>query len=136
MTKSWARPKIWIYEIKVSRSDFLSDDKWRNYIEYCNEFYFVASPGIIHRDEIPDGVGLIECSKNCKRLFTKKKAIHRDIEAPVDVFLYILMWRAKIDPPRQRHDMEDIQEWLDNKESIHAIGHIISKNIRQKYKQD
>jgi len=48
------------YEIKVSRSDFLGDDKWDNYLKYCNYFYFVAPKGLIGKHELPDGVGLIE----------------------------------------------------------------------------
>jgi hypothetical protein len=43
MEKSWANPRIIGYEVKVSRSDFLRDTKWHEYLDTCNEFYFVTS---------------------------------------------------------------------------------------------
>jgi hypothetical protein len=48
------------YEIKVSRSDFLADKKWREYLKYCRVFYFVAPAGIIKPSELPPEIGLIE----------------------------------------------------------------------------
>lgn len=41
ITKSYTKPCIIGYEIKVSRSDFLGDNKWHLYLQYCNEFFFV-----------------------------------------------------------------------------------------------
>lgn len=43
--RSWANPCITGYEIKVSRSDFLADEKWRGYLMYCNQ-WFVWRPGV------------------------------------------------------------------------------------------
>src|SRR5688500_474856 len=70
MKKSWANPLSIGYEIKISRSDFLSDRKWHRYMPYCNEFYFVTKPGIIRQDEIPPEVGLILCSTTGTTLLT------------------------------------------------------------------
>src|SRR4051812_34483562 len=39
MKKSWSRPLVCAYEVKVSRSDFTADRKWHAYLPYCNEFY-------------------------------------------------------------------------------------------------
>lgn len=47
-------------EIKVSRQDFLSDKKWREYLPYCSRFYFIAPVGIIKKEELPKDIGLIE----------------------------------------------------------------------------
>ena len=44
MKKSWASPCVTAHEIKVSRADFLKDDKWPGYLPYCNQFYFVTTP--------------------------------------------------------------------------------------------
>ena len=54
---SYTRPDFAIYEIKVSRADFLSDirsDKWQTYLPYCSRFYF-ATPdhGVADMDDIP-----------------------------------------------------------------------------------
>lgn len=50
------------YEIKVSRSDFVSDKKWKEYLKFCTHFYFVAPEGIIKPSELPKEIGLIEIS--------------------------------------------------------------------------
>jgi hypothetical protein len=34
------RAKIWIIEIKSSPADYLSDSKWRDYMEFCDRFFF------------------------------------------------------------------------------------------------
>lgn len=53
MKKSWASPVTIGYEIKVTRNDFLRDQKWMRYLEFCNEFYFVTHSNIISPNEIP-----------------------------------------------------------------------------------
>ena len=56
----WRPGKSWGYEIKVSRGDFLQDKKWKDYLQFCNYFYFLAPKGIIKPDELPKEIGLIE----------------------------------------------------------------------------
>ena len=52
----------WGYEIKISRKDFTNDGKWKEYLQYCNYFYFVAPEGLINKSELPERIGLIEVS--------------------------------------------------------------------------
>ena len=52
--------QVRIYEVKSSRSDFLTDGKWQNYLAYCTHFAFVAPAGAIMRWELERDVGLIE----------------------------------------------------------------------------
>jgi hypothetical protein len=104
MRKSWS-PKCTIgYEIKVSRSDFLRDDKWTQYLAGCNEFYFAVAPGIVSIEEVPAQCGLLVASKNGARLYTKKKAPRREPEpGPLhDVMTHVLMSRAEILSPKER----------------------------------
>jgi hypothetical protein len=50
--------RILIVEIKSSAADFRSDQKWRDYLDYCDQMYFaVASDG--PADLIPHDTGLI-----------------------------------------------------------------------------
>lgn len=44
----------WIrgYEIKMSRADFLSDEKWMNYSEFCSSLSVVCPEGLIQKNEI------------------------------------------------------------------------------------
>lgn len=51
-----------VFEIKVSRADFLSDirsEKWRAYLPHCDRFYFAVLKGILTKDDIPTEAGLI-----------------------------------------------------------------------------
>jgi hypothetical protein len=96
--KSWSRPCIEGYEIKVSRSDFLRDKKWHNYQAYCNKFSFVCPPGVIELDELPGDVGLIYYSPEHDTLFTKRRAMYRKIDMQskevLGMLMYLAMYRA------------------------------------------
>lgn len=133
MARSWAKMCCTGYEIKVSRQDFLHDDKWQAYLPYCNALYFVAPPGIIQTDEVPEDVGLMVSSTTAANLFTKKKAPFRNIQIADDVFRYVLMWRAKI--TREHHSSNDNAEWwrefVDGRANDREIGWRAGKKIRE-----
>ena len=40
-----SRGQIAIVEIKVSRADLLGDGKWRDYLDYCDRFYWAVPSG-------------------------------------------------------------------------------------------
>ena len=50
--------ELWIVECKSSREDFTSDDKWHNYIEWCDR-YFWAVDADFPTDLLPDDHGLV-----------------------------------------------------------------------------
>lgn len=133
MRRSWTKPNIYCYEIKISRNDFLQDNKWNEYLKYCSDFYFVSPPGIIQTNELPPEVGLIETSKNCKKLFTKKKAVSRiKNELPNTVFKYVLMWRSIQKTEQEINSTKTYwKEWIKNKKIDNKFGHFVSKNIRK-----
>lgn len=47
-----------VVEIKTTAADYRSDRKWREYLGYCDAFYF-AVPETFDRSLLPDGVGII-----------------------------------------------------------------------------
>lgn len=47
-----------IVEIKSSMQDFRSDAKWREYLDFCDRFYFAVAPEF-PQDLLPAEVGLI-----------------------------------------------------------------------------
>ena len=132
MKKSWTNPLVIGYEIKTSRSDFLNDKKWRGYLPYCNEFYFVVTgKNVAIPDEMSDGVGLKYISSTGTRIYTKRKAIYRDVEIPEEIYRYILMGRVSI----SRDDIVTDKtlfwrNWLKTKELNYQLGHRISKELR------
>lgn len=133
MKKSWAKPWTTGYEIKQTRSDFLNDNKWSEYLKYCTDFYLVAPPGVIQPEELPADVGLLVTSKNMTMLYTKRKAVHRNIEIPETIFRYILMWRVQIANTRQAgQSMQDYwKAWLAEKDEKKQLGYNVSKKIRE-----
>lgn len=52
------RGDIVIVEIKSSIEDFRSDQKWPDYLEFCDQLYFAVKPGF-PVDVLPDEAGLI-----------------------------------------------------------------------------
>lgn len=51
----------WIrgFEIKMTRADFLADEKWLNYAEFCSSLSIVCPKGLIQREEIQKPLGLL-----------------------------------------------------------------------------
>lgn len=55
-----------IYEIKVSRSDFLQDvrtEKYKKYLGYAHKFYYAVPYGLVEKEEVPKELGLIVCQR-------------------------------------------------------------------------
>lgn len=135
MRRSWADPVTWGYEIKVSRSDFLDDDKWHEYLEHCNEFYWVCPWGLIQPNEVGEGAGLMWVTKTGTRIIRKVKATRRDVGFSELVFRYVLMSRAQI--VRDMHESNRISDrnhwenWLERREIDHAFGSRVGKAIRE-----
>ena len=116
ITKSYTKPNIIGYEIKVSRNDFLQDNKWHLYLQYCNEFYFVVPKGLVKKEELPDHVGLIYFNPDTKALRTVKKALYRQIEEPVGVYKYIIFSRLEEDRiPFYNDRAEYCKDYLEDK---------------------
>ena len=57
------RGELTIVEIKVSRADLLGDQKWSDYLDYCDLFYWAVPVGFaldpFELDHGPDCAGLI-----------------------------------------------------------------------------
>lgn len=138
MRRSWSKPSTFGYEIKVSRSDFLRDDKWHSYLGLCSDFYFVTAHGICTLSEIPEPAGWIEVSKTESRLFTRKKAPTRyNVAIPEDLFRYVLMCRSRI----SRHDLDERRgptngldywrTWLAERSEKKTVGGRVSRALRE-----
>lgn len=50
--------EIWIVETKSCLADYACDAKWRDYIEYCDRYFFAVTEEF-PRDLIPEEAGLI-----------------------------------------------------------------------------
>jgi len=72
--RNGGKAQVRIFEIKVSRSDFLAElknhRKRLNAMELANEFLFAAPVGMIDPKELPEGCGLVEIHRGGKAYVT------------------------------------------------------------------
>ena len=58
-----ARGQLTIVEIKVAKADLLGDGKWRDYLDYCDHFYWAVPQSLAQLTEaehfLPEAAGLI-----------------------------------------------------------------------------
>jgi hypothetical protein len=70
-----------IVEIKVARSDLLSDCKWTDYLEFCDRFYWAVAPHLAtvldNECYLPKEAGLIVADRYDAALI--REAAHRPI---------------------------------------------------------
>ena len=52
------KEELWIVECKSSKADFMSDNKWHNYLEWCDRFYWAVDRDF-PLELLPEGHGLI-----------------------------------------------------------------------------
>nr|WP_314462685.1 MmcB family DNA repair protein [uncultured Clostridium sp.] len=140
ITKSYTKPNIIGYEIKVSRGDFKQDGKWHLYLQYCNEFYFVVPTGLVKKEELPDNVGLIYYNPENKTLRTVKKALYRQIETPVGVYEYIIYSRLDEDRipfynERADYARDYLADKTDKKYIGDKLGTKLAKDLEEAHKR-
>lgn len=139
LKRTWSPITMIGYEIKVSRSDFLRDDKWRNYLGYCQQFYFVCPAKMIEPEELPADVGLLWAAKTGTRLYTKRKAPWRDIEPNWDLMIYVLMSRTKVVADMwgtsKPDSVERWKRWLATKEENRNLGRSVSSSVAKRVAQ-
>jgi hypothetical protein len=103
---SYRRFTLSVYEIKVSRSDFLSDirsEKWKLYLPNCHRFYFATSSDIVKKDDIPDPAGWIIRGEN--GWSTRKKATKLDNDIDKNVLLSLIFARQRRSSRERRIDL-------------------------------
>jgi hypothetical protein len=58
-----AKGGLTIVEIKVAKADLVGDGKWRDYLDYCDRFYWAVPPALAticeHERFLPGEAGLI-----------------------------------------------------------------------------
>lgn len=87
-----------VYEVKVSRSDFLSDinkpEKRAAYQGICEQMYYVSPPNIIKLDEVPLECGLIHEIKNGE-FKVIKKIKKRKVTIPPKHFMNLILKKGQ-----------------------------------------
>jgi hypothetical protein len=133
--KSWVNPCITGYEIKVSRADFMQDQKWPGYLPYCHKFSFACPTGLIQPEELDDNVGLVYYNPENGSLFTKRKSKHRMIEMSADLIYYLLISRTETSlHPFFNSRREYFERMLEDESEKRKLGHYVAQKTGQHIK--
>lgn len=136
--KSWSQNMTFGYEIKVTRRDFMQDEKWHNYRGCCDQFYFVCPWGLIDPQETGEGVGVLWATKTGTQLRMKRKAETKEAD-PVrlfNVYKSLLMRAHGGMSEASIPNVEYWREWLSTKEDSREIGHRVSRALQKKYSDE
>ncbi len=93
-----------IYEVKISRSDFLHDiksKKYERYLKHCNRLYFATLSGIAKKEDIPDNAGWIVRGE--KGWSTVKQAKKRDITFDNQTLLSLIFYKGRTLKPNREY---------------------------------
>ena len=91
--KSYSRFCPTAYECKISRSDFRADvtaAKWQTYLDFSSAVIFATPRGLITREDIPSGAGLIVRHDSGWRM-TLKPTFNMLTTLPRDAWMKLLM---------------------------------------------
>lgn len=132
---SYNRFCLSVYEVKVSRADFLSDirsEKWKSYLPHCNRFYFAMPQGIATREEIPDPAGLYV--KGPKGWSAIKGAQKIDVEIPTETLKALIFSKTRL-PARMRRRAEinqnlQVSAYRETRERRKLLGKKIDDALR------
>lgn len=135
---SYTRFCVSIYEVKVSRADFLSDiksGKWRGYLPHCHRIYFATPTGLVNKKEIPEEAGWIvrgKCGWN-----TLKAAPARKVEIPKETLLSLLFMKQRVRHAKQHRDLigdryDYCRDLLYRTELYKALGKELGEALRNK----
>ncbi|ADI02578.1 hypothetical protein Slip_1823 [Syntrophothermus lipocalidus DSM 12680] len=128
---SYTRFCVFIYEVKVSRNDFLSDirsGKWRGYLDHCHRFMFAMPTEIATKDDIPTEAGLIV--RGPKGWKIEKSAPFREIDIPKQTLMSMLFMKQR-NSLRQRNLSRALYEGKHSRWSDEAkhLGKKIAKAL-------
>lgn len=90
--KSYSNQAVRIYEVKINRGDFIQDvtrGKYLKYMDQCNQLFFAVPAGLVKKEDLPDGCGLIVHGPKGWR--SVKVAPRRNFTMSQDVMLTLLL---------------------------------------------
>lgn len=123
------------FEVKVSRGDFLADataGKAQGYRSVAGSLAFAAPKGLLKREEIPDGCGLIERGESGWR-WARRPVISRIETLPTKVWLKLLMdGIERAHDPRGERRRERANEYTQLRRAEQMLGVELGKLLRDR----
>ena len=126
----YSTKNIRIYEVKLNRNAWSSDEKFQKYLQCCNSLYIACPKGLIKKAEIPEGLGLITRSDNGWRVVKSPRLNINPPKLDVD-FILSLLYRGIEESKSQRDLRERIiaDSNASSEAQANKIGWEISRRI-------
>lgn len=93
MPKSYSKFCPMAYEIKISTADFRRDvtsGKWQSYLKFASGVIFAVPAGLVTKEDIPKGCGLIVRHENVWRV-AKAPTLHHIETLPHDTWMKLMI---------------------------------------------
>lgn len=103
--------------------------KYEKYLPHCNRLYFAAPKGLLKKEEIPEGVGLIVRGE--QGWTTVKGAKKRELEFSDEMLKALVFFNGRI-YNRKRLDLSRNYQYRINsthKEDLKCLGNVIKDKI-------
>lgn len=92
--KTYTALRARVFEVKVSRSDFLADvtaGKYLSYFKFAGSVTFATPSGLLNKDEIPDRCGLITRSDDGNWRYQRKPTLQATPDLPRHTWLKLVI---------------------------------------------
>lgn len=102
------------FEVKISRGDFLRDNKWQLYANYVDALSLVCPYGMVSPEEVPRGFGLMYYNPKTRKLrFKRKPQTNPDADTrPVEDLIFARLAYRDIDGKRHRDRFADAETYV------------------------
>ena len=130
---SWTQPRLTGYEVKVTRSDFLRDEKWDAYLPLTHQFSFACPWDLIQPEELTTDVGLYWVSPEGRIKQVRKPVLRPMRELPTALLYYVILSRLDSEHhPFFSGAREAIEAFLADKTARQELGRSFrSRLVRQ-----
>lgn len=99
----YSTKNIRLYEVKLTRAVWKSDNKYQKYLECCNSMYIACPKGVIKKSEVPEEIGLITRNDNGWRVIKSPRLNINPPKQNVD-FILSLLYRG-LEVGREQRDL-------------------------------
>lgn len=124
------------YECKVSVSDFRADvtkGKYTDYLAYASGVIFACPAGLLKKDDIPKGAGLMVRGEDGWRTL-KAPSLSKCPELPRDLWLKLVMDGERRDHERQVYlehsSQRDLNEWRAAAKIRQQYGEVVAAAVQ------
>ena len=130
--KSWTQPRLVGYEVKVTRADFLRDDKWVTYLPVTHQFSFACPWDLIQPDELPSEVGLYWIDPDGRLKQVRRPAVRVLAELPTNLLYYVILSRFSTDHhPFFTHQREQAVAYASDRPERRQLGRIVGSRMAE-----